>query len=79
MNQLWNNIQSNQGLELALAGILLVFGVLFLVSLSISFLPRILEFFGLTPGEPQTDETEIEHEIAAAAAAMHAHLNAKDH
>ncbi|MCC5847222.1 MAG: OadG family protein [Verrucomicrobia bacterium] len=77
MKELWHNITSNQGLELAAAGILLVFAVLILVSLCISVLPKLLAWVGpMLDRKTQEDEEDtLDFELAAAAAAMHEHLN----
>ncbi len=77
MNELWQNITSNQGLELAAAGIVLVFAVLILVSLCISVLPKLLAWAGplLDRKDADLPDDALEAELAAVAAAMHAHLN----
>jgi len=83
MSQRWMNILENDGFGIAGVGILLVFAVLLLVSVYISFLPKLLSLVNplldppvsKRPPVPLAETTADSDTAAAAAAALHHHLS----
>lgn len=76
MSRLWSQFTANPGLELAVAGTLLVFTVLILVSLYITLLPKFLRLVGpLLDRLDGVEARENESEAVAVAVARHAHMN----
>lgn len=79
MSRIWSQFTANQGLELAVAGTLLVFSVLLLVSLYIAVLPKFLQVVGpLLDRMGGGGDGVEESEAAAVAAALHAHVNGSE-
>ena len=76
----WENIVLNQGVSVAIAGMLVVFSVLVLISLFITFLPRALDLLHLVAPEedrlpqPEKARSTAQNEELAAAIGYAMHL-----
>jgi Na+-transporting methylmalonyl-CoA/oxaloacetate decarboxylase gamma subunit len=86
MSTIWNNIIQNEGFEIAGIGILLVFSILILVSLTIGVMPKVLRLFhpfldphpAAKPPVVPDDNLGTRDQAAAAAAALHYHFTSTE-